>query len=258
MQYEDIVSEAALERVQHIRINRPEARNALRTRTLTEIADELARCEADDSVGAVLLSGDAKAFAAGADIRELADFGAIGVWRSGRATQWTRISSFEKPLIGAVNGYCLGGGCELALVCDLLIAGEDAQFGQPEIKLGIVPGAGGTQRLIRAVGKAVAMQMVLTGTRIDAVTAERKGLVAEVVAANEAVSRALEVAGEIAANAPLAVVAAKQALNAAYETSLSAGLQLERQQLALLSGSADRDEGIAAFFEKRKPTFKGQ
>ncbi len=258
MTYDDIDVTRPAERVCHIRINRPEVRNALRTQTLTEIADALAVAAADETVGAVVISGDSKAFAAGADIREMADLGAIGVWRSGRPAQWQRIADFEKPLIGAVNGYCLGGGCELALACDLLIAGDDAVFGQPEIKLGIMPGGGGTQRLIRAVGKAFAMQMVLSGMRVDATTAERRGLVAEAVPADQALPRALEVAADIAGNAPLALAAAKKALNQAFEAPLSAGLDFERQCLALLSASEDRNEGIAAFLEKRKPVFRGR
>ncbi|SDL62936.1 enoyl-CoA hydratase [Modicisalibacter muralis] len=241
-----------------LRLNRPEVRNALRTQTLRELADLLEAAAADNAVRAVLLLGDKRAFAAGADVREMAELDPVGVWQHERPRQWERIARFPKPLLAAVNGYCLGGGCELAMHADIILAGEGACFGQPEIRLGMIPGAGGTQRLIRIVGKALASQMVLSGEPIDAATARERGLVAEVVEAEQVEPRALELARSIAERPLLAVLAAKELLQQSFETSLSVGLEAERRSFALLAASDDRNEGIAAFLEKRRPNFHGR
>ncbi|WP_325437858.1 2,3-dehydroadipyl-CoA hydratase PaaF [Pseudomonas nitroreducens] len=244
--------------VRLITLQRPEALNALNTELLGELAVELDAAEQDSETRAVVLTGSRKAFAAGADIREMAERDLVGILNDPRVGYWQRIAAFSKPLIAAVNGFALGGGCELAMHADILIAGEDARFGQPEINLGIMPGAGGTQRLLRAVGKPLAMQMVLTGEAIDARHAQRAGLISEVTQPEFAVERALQIAKLIAAKAPLAVRLAKEALLKAQDTDLATGLRFERHAFTLLAGTADRDEGIRAFQEKRLPAFLGQ
>lgn len=243
--------------VQLITLARPEARNALSTSLLCAIADMLDRAAAQADVRCVVLAGE-RDFAAGADIRELAEQDAVGALDGPRPICWQRIARFPKPLIAAVNGYALGGGCELAMHADIVIAGDTAQFGQPEINLGMIPGAGGTQRLIRTVGKSLAMKMVLSGERIDAATALSSGLVAEVTPRELTVERALELAGVIASKPPLAVRQAKEVLLKAFDTTLEGGLALERKIFAALAATDDRREGISAFFEKRKPEFKGR
>jgi enoyl-CoA hydratase len=205
----------------------------------------------------VVLTGSRKAFAAGADINEMAERDLVGILNDPRLAAWQRITAFSKPLVAAVNGYALGGGCELAMHADILIAGSDARFGQPEINLGIMPGAGGTQRLLRAVGKSMAMQMVLTGEPIDARQAQQAGLVSEVTEPELTVERALAIAQRIAAKAPLAVRLAKEALLKAQDTDLASGLRFERHAFTLLAGTQDRAEGIAAFQQKRQPRFTG-
>ncbi|WAH56171.1 2,3-dehydroadipyl-CoA hydratase [Pseudomonas silvicola] len=247
-----------LESVRLVTLNRPEALNALTTAMLGELADELARAEQDPSTHAVVLTGNRKAFAAGADLKEMAERDLVGILNDPRVAFWQRITAFSKPLIAAVNGYALGGGCELAMHADILVAGRDAQFGQPEINLGIMPGAGGTQRLLRAVGKSLAMQMVLTGEPIDARQALAAGLVSEVTEPELTVERALAIARRIAGQAPLAVRLAKETLLKAQDTDLASGLRLERHAFTLLAGTHDRNEGIRAFQEKRRPRYRGE
>ncbi|AMO76818.1 MULTISPECIES: 2,3-dehydroadipyl-CoA hydratase PaaF [Pseudomonas] len=244
--------------VRLITLQRPEALNALNTELLGELAAELDAAERDAETRVVVITGSRKAFAAGADIKEMAERDLVGILDDPRVAHWQRITAFAKPLIAAVNGFALGGGCELAMHADILIAGEDARFGQPEINLGIIPGAGGTQRLLRAVGKSLAMQMVLTGEAIDARHALRAGLVSEVTQPEFTVERALQVARVIARKAPLAVRMAKEALLKAQDTDLASGLRFERHAFTLLAGTADREEGIRAFQEKRPARFLGR
>lgn len=241
-----------------ITLNRPEAFNALRTQLLQEMADVLDQASGNNEVKAVIVTGGSKVFAAGADIKEMAALDLVGVMDDARPTYWKRIAAFPKPLIAAVNGYCLGGGCELMMHCDIVIAGDNAQFGQPEINLGIIPGAGGTQRLIRTVGKSMAMQMVLSGTFISATQARDYNLISEVVIPERSEERARQIAETIATKPPIAVRLAKEALLKAYETTLESGLNIERKAFTMLAATEDRNEGIAAFSEKRKPNFKGK
>lgn len=244
--------------VRLITLQRPEALNALNTRLLGELAQELDDAEHDPQTRVVVITGSRKAFAAGADLNEMAERDLVGILDDPRQTHWQRITRFPKPLIAAVNGFALGGGCELAMHADILIAGEDARFGQPEINLGIMPGAGGTQRLLRAVGKSLAMQMVLSGEAIDARHALRAGLVSEVTQPEFTVERALAIARVIAGKAPLALRLAKEALLKAQDTDLASGLRFERHAFTLLAGTRDREEGLAAFREKRTPEFTGR
>lgn len=244
--------------VQQITLNRPQALNALNTQLLGELSAVLDAAEANDDVRAVVLTGSPRAFAAGADIKEMAERDLVGILNDPRQQHWQRITRFPKPVIAAVNGFCLGGGCELAMHADIIIAGEDARFGQPEINLGIMPGAGGTQRLLRAVGKSMAMQMVLTGDAITARQAQQSGLVSEITQPEFTVERALAVAASIARKAPLAVRLAKESVLKGMDTDLASGLRFERHAFTVLAGTADRNEGIAAFQEKRKPEFNGQ
>lgn len=241
-----------------VTLNRPAARNALRTATLEQLAQVLDAATASAEVGAVVLTGSDRFFAAGADLKEMAAMGPIELWADARPRYWKRITAFPKPLIAAVNGYALGGGCELAMHADIVIAGDGAQFGQPEINLGVIPGAGGTQRLARVVGKSRAMQMVLSGEPIDAVTAVQCGLASEVLPVADVLPRALTLARTIAAKAPLAVRAAKESVLLAYETGLAPALEAERKAFVLLAASHDRNEGIAAFLEKRPPSYRGR
>ena len=244
--------------VRLITLQRPQALNALTTQLLGELADELNAAQSDHNTHAVVITGSAKAFAAGADINEMAESNLVGILDDPRQASWQTLTRFSKPLIAAVNGFALGGGCELAMHADIIIAGEDARFGQPEINLGIMPGAGGTQRLLRAVGKSMAMQMVLTGEPISARQALRSGLVSEVTQPEFTVERALHIAHSIATKAPLAVRLAKEALLKAMDTDLASGLRLERHAFTLLAGTRDRDEGIRAFQDKRPAHFSGQ
>ncbi|PCF94708.1 2,3-dehydroadipyl-CoA hydratase PaaF [Vreelandella nigrificans] len=240
-----------------ITLNRPEALNALNTQLLSELADTLSDADNDDRVRAVVITGDAKAFAAGADIKEMAERDLVGMLEDPRQNHWATITRFRKPIIAAVNGYALGGGCELAMHADIIIAGENAQFGQPEINLGIMPGAGGTQRLLRAVGKSLASQMVLTGEPISARRALDAGLVSEITQPELTLERAMAIATRIATKAPLAVRLARESLHKAMDTDLATGLRFERHAFTLLAGTADREEGIRAFQEKRPATFQG-
>jgi len=246
------------EGVRLITLHRPEALNALSTELLGELADALELAERDAATGAVVITGSRKAFAAGADLKEMAERDLVGILEDPRVQHWQRIARFAKPLIAAVNGFALGGGCELAMHADILVASRDARFGQPEINLGIIPGAGGTQRLLRAVGKSLAMQMVLTGEAIDAQHAQRAGLVSEITLPEFTVERALQIARCIAAKAPLAVRLAKEALLKAQDLDLASGLRFERHAFTVLAGTADREEGIRAFQEKRPPRFTGR
>jgi len=256
--HEDITVERPATGVRQITIHRPEVRNALRTRTLSEIATELEGAAADAETRAVVLTGGAECFAAGADVREMAMLGPVEILTHERQRYWRAIATFPKPLIAAVCGFALGGGCELALCCDLIIAGTNARFGQPEVNLGMIPGAGGTARLARSAGKALAMQMVLTGQPIDAKAALAAGIAVEVDEPESALARAVELASIIAAKPPLAVRLAKEAVLRAFETPLSEALVAEKQAFALLAASHDRNEGIAAFLEKRAPNFIGR
>ncbi|MBR7889515.1 2,3-dehydroadipyl-CoA hydratase [Marinomonas sp. A79] len=244
--------------VQHIQLHRPDALNALNTQLLGELATVLGLAETDDSIRAVVLSGSKRAFAAGADIKEMADRDLVGILKDPRQQSWLAITQFSKPLIAAVNGYCLGGGCELAMHADILIAGKDAQFGQPEINLGIMPGAGGTQRLVRAVGKSLAMQMVLTGQAISAQQAKEAGLISEITQPELTLQRATDIATTIAQKSPLAVRLAKEAILKGMDTDLATGLRFERHAFTVLAGTEDRNEGIKAFLEKRPPVFSGR
>jgi enoyl-CoA hydratase len=242
-----------------VTIERPDVLNALSFDVLDELADELTRLDLDRECRAIVLTGSGtRAFAAGADIRELAIQTPVTLLVEDRFGVWERIAAVRTPLIAAVRGFALGGGCELALSCDLIVAGDDAQFGQPEINLGVMPGAGGTQRLTRAIGKARAMELVLTGRTIPAAEAERIGLVSRVVPAEETLRAALELGAIIASKPPVAILAAKEAVKLAEELPLSAGLRHERRAFFALFASDDQEEGMSAFVEKRRPEWKGR
>ncbi|MCX7354621.1 MAG: enoyl-CoA hydratase-related protein [Alphaproteobacteria bacterium] len=257
--YTDILADTPKAGVRLITLNRPKVLNALRSTLLEELAAEIAHARDDAEIRVVVLTGNERAFAAGADIAEMADRTVVDVLGMDRRMSfWHALRSFPKPLIAAVNGFALGGGCELAMCADIIVAGEGARFGQPEINLGLIPGAGGTQRLTRAVGKSRAMKMVLTGEAIDARAALAAGLIAEVVPPELALDRALELAETIAAKPPVAVRLAKEAVLKAQEMTLEAGLDYERKAFAMLFATEDRREGVQAFLEKRKPVFKGR
>jgi enoyl-CoA hydratase len=241
-----------------LRINRPAVRNALDEPTLEAIASALEEADADEAIGAVVLTGSDKVFAAGADLKVMVERTSVDVMRGGQAERWRRIRQVLVPMVAAVNGYALGGGCELALCCDLIVAGESARFGQPEIKLGIIPGAGGTQRWARTAGRQAAMDIVLTGRMIDASEAQRLGVVNRLVADADTLEVALSLASEIAAMPRLAVRLAKRAVLSAFEMPLEAGLEVERQAFLLLLGTEDRIEGTRAFLDKRQPKFRGR
>lgn len=244
--------------VLEITLNRPQARNALSTSLLEALVELLDRAAEDDQVRAVILAGGDRTFAAGSDLAEMAGKDLPQVLTEKRPALFAAIGRFPKPLLAAVRGYALGGGCELAMHADIIIAGESACFGQPEINLGIMPGAGGTQRLTRAVGKSLAMKMVLSGETISAADALCAGLVAEVTADDACLQRTRELAARIATKAPLALRLAKEAVLQAFETPLAAGIALERRNFVVLAGTEDRREGIAAFLEKRSPCFVGR
>lgn len=246
------------ERVLLLTLNRPQARNALNNALLTQIASALETAARDPQISVCVIFGNARFFAAGADLNEMAANDMPATLNDIRPRLWARIDAFTKPLIAAVNGYALGAGCELALLCDAVVAGDNARFGLPEITLGIMPGAGGTQRLIRSVGKALASRMVLTGDAIDARQAQQAGLVSDIYPADLTLEYALKLAKSMSRHAPLALQAAKQALRQSQEVGLHAGLQQERQLFSLLSTTEDRQEGISAFLQKRQPEFKGR
>jgi len=245
-------------RVALLRFNRPKQLNALNGQVMDELCSALEALDREDAIRVLVVTGDERAFAAGADIGEMAEASPIDMLRSNRIAQWDRVRRIGKPVIAAVAGWCLGGGCELAMALDLIVAAESARFGQPEINIGVIPGAGGTQRLPRAVGKSVAMEMILTGEPIDAREAHRLGLVARVVPNELLVEDSLALAAKIATKSPLALRLAKEAVNAAYEMSLTDALAHERRLFYLLFASDDQKEGMAAFLEKREPDFKGR
>ena len=239
-------------------LNRPDKLNALSKALLAELSQLLAGYDADTEVGCVVLTGAGRAFAAGADISDMLERGVASYTDPERLACWRAIEGFSKPIIAAVNGYALGGGLELALLCDIVIASQAAQFATPEIKIGSFPGDGGTQRLPRLVGKSFAMQMVLTGEMVDATLAERKGLVSEVVEADRLLPRALEIAAAIAAKSVAITPYAKKAVQAAFETELQSGLEIEHRLTVEAFGKEDRIEGLRAFAEKRAPAFRGK
>ena len=241
-----------------VTINRPQVRNALNHQTIGELVEALESFDRDDAVRCMLLTGDDQAFAAGADISQMADAGAVEVLDDDNFARWARFKAIHKPVIAAVSGYALGGGCELALMCDLVVASETALFGQPEVKIGIIPGAGGTQRWTRSAGKVRAMEAVLIGEPVRAVDAERMGLINRVVAAGAQLDEALRLANLIAARPPLAVRLAKEAVNHAMEVGLDAGLDFERKLFYLLFATEDKREGMRAFLEKRPGRFSGR
>lgn len=256
MPYEMILVEKR-GRVGLITLNRPQAMNALNNQLMNEVMDALESFDRDDAVGAVVITGNEKAFAAGADIKEMAGKSAEEMKESDHVAVFGRIRSVEKPVIAAVSGWALGGGCEVALSCDMIVASESAKFGQPEITIGVIPGAGGTQRLARAVGKALAMEMILNNRTLTAQEALHHGLVNRVAPVDAYLDEALKLAEEIASRAPLAARAAKKMINAAYESSLTDGLAEERQTFYDLFNTADQKEGMQAFVEKRKPQWTG-
>jgi enoyl-CoA hydratase len=239
-------------------LNRPDQLNALSDELMDELVSTLQELDRDDAVRAIVLGGNERAFAAGADIGELAQSSAIDLYYQRRVERWDTIRSLWTPLVAAVSGFCLGGGCELAMSCDLIVASETAQFGQPETGLGIIPGAGGTQLLTRAVGKALAMDVILSGRRLNAFEARDAGLVARVVTKEAWLEEAKRVAREIAEKGPVATRIAKESVDRAYETTLKAGIEAERRALYLAFASEDAKEGLSAFTEKRRPEFKGR
>src|SRR5271168_2456384 len=245
-------------RVGLIRLNRPQALNALNGALMREVAQAIDGFEADGNIGCMVITGSDKAFAAGADIKEMVDKKFTEVFLGDFAADWHRVAEARKPVIAAVAGFALGGGCELALQCDLIIAADNAKFGQPEIKLGIIPGIGGTQRLTRAVGKAKAMDLILTGRMMDAQEAERAGVVARIVPLASLMEEAVKVAETIAAMSLPSVLAAKEAVNRAFETSLAEGVRFERRIFHSLFATADQKEGMAAFVAKRPPKFENK
>jgi enoyl-CoA hydratase len=245
-------------RVGLIRLNRPQALNALNAALIRELAHAVDGFEADGAIGCMVITGSDKAFAAGADIKEMAERAFIDVYLGDFAADWHRVAEAHKPVIAAVAGFALGGGCELAMQCDIIIAADNAKFGQPEIKLGIIPGIGGTQRLTHAVGKAKAMDLILTGRMMDAQEAERSGLVARIVPLASLLDEALKTADAIAGMSLPSVLAAKEAVNRALETSLAEGIRFERRIFHSLFATADQKEGMAAFVAKRPPKFENK
>ncbi len=255
--YETILVETR-DRVGLLRINRPKVRNALNRTVLQELVAALEAFDNDPAIGAIVITGDDQAFAGGADIKEMSEASAVEMLTRSHIPLFDRVRGIHKPIIAAVSGFCLGGGNELAMTCDMIIASETARFGQPEINLGVIPGAGGTQRLTRTVGKALAMEMVLNNRWLSAQEALQFGLVNRVVPLERYLDEALQLAGEIAARAPLAVRLAKEAINQAFESFLSDGLADERRAFYMLFASQDQKEGMRAFVEKRKAAWKGE
>ncbi|MCQ9367283.1 enoyl-CoA hydratase [Brevibacterium sp. 91QC2O2] len=252
--YETILTESG-DGIATITLNRPEALNALNNQILTEVTSAAAAFDADPEVSAIIITGAGRAFAAGADIKEMADLGFSKAFVNDWFAGWQRLTDVRKPVIAAVNGFALGGGCELAMMCDILIASTKAKFGQPEINLGVLPGMGGSQRLTRAIGKAKAMDLCLTGRMIDAAEAERSGLAARVTEPDDLLATAREVAATIAAKSQIASAMVKEAVNVAFETSLQVGLDYERRLFHSSLATADQTEGMAAFVEKREAHF---
>ncbi len=241
-----------------VRLNRPQALNALNNTMLRELMDSLAAFDSNDQIGAMVITGDERAFAAGADIKEMAQASAVEMLQSEQIAQFDRIRQIKKPVIAAVSGWCLGGGNELALSCDMIVASETARFGQPEINIGVIPGAGGTQRLARAAGKAIAMEMVLNNRTLTAAEALQLGLVNRVVPIESYLDDAVNLAGEIAARAPIAVRMGKEAVNYAFKSTLADGIAVERRTFYFLFSTQDQKEGMNAFIEKRKPSWTGK
>jgi enoyl-CoA hydratase len=257
MAYENIIREAR-DAVGIITLNRPKALNALNAQLIDELNLALSDFQKDAAIGCVIIAGSDKAFAAGADIREMKDKSFTDVYFGNFLATWDRISEFRKPMIAAVSGYCLGGGCELALMCDFIIAADTAKFGLPEITLGVIPGAGGTQRLARSIGKAKAMEMILTGRLMEATEAESCGLVSRIVAQEKLLEEAVVTAAKIATFSRPVAMMAKESVNRAFETSLAEGLRFERRLIHSMFALEDQKEGMAAFIEKRKPVFKNR
>ncbi|EKV26862.1 Enoyl-CoA hydratase [Caenispirillum salinarum AK4] len=258
MPYENILVETR-GRVGLITLNRPKALNALCVALIDELGKALDAFEADDEIGAIVLTGSEKAFAAGADIKEMAGKSYMDAYLQDFITKgWQRVSTVRKPIIAAVNGYALGGGCEVAMMCDFILAGDTAKFGQPEITIGTIPGAGGTQRLTRFVGKSKAMEMCLTGRQMDAAEAERCGLVSRIVPAADLVDEAVKTADRIAGMSRPVVMMAKEAVDAAFDTTLTHGLMFERRLFHSTFATEDQKEGMSAFAEKRQPNFKNR
>jgi enoyl-CoA hydratase len=252
-------ADRALDGVALVTLRRPEVLNAIDFELLAELTDSLEALDRDPNCRCIVITGSGdRAFAAGADIKELSVQTPVTLTADNEFHRWERIARIRKPIIAAVRGVALGGGCELAMTCDMIVAAEDARFGQPEIKLGVMPGAGGTQRLTRAIGKARAMELILTGRTMTAREADERGLVTRVVAPEVTLQTALELAAEIAAQAPLAVIAAKEAVLRAHEVSLEEGLAFERKNFFLLFATDDQREGMAAFADKRPPSWKGR
>ena len=257
MTHENIIVETH-GRVGLIRLNRPQALNALNAALMAEVNAAVDAFDADSGIGCIVLTGSEKAFAAGADIKEMAEKTFIDAYLDDFAGRWDSIARARKPVIAAVAGYALGGGCEIAMMCDMIIAADNAKFGQPEIKLGVIPGIGGTQRLTHAVGKAKAMDMCLTGRMMDVQEAERAGLVARIFPATELMAEVMKMAEAIAAMSLPSVMAAKEAVNRAFETTLSEGIRFERRVFHPLFGTEDQKEGMAAFVAKRPAQFKNR
>ncbi|HET9486610.1 MAG TPA: enoyl-CoA hydratase-related protein [Chryseosolibacter sp.] len=241
-----------------IQINRPKELNALNTQLMQELRDALQQLDKKENVRVIIITGNDQAFAAGADIKQMADKSAIDMFLADQFSTWDQIRKIKKPIIAAVSGFCLGGGCELAMTCDMIIASETARFGQPEIKIGVMPGAGGTQRLARAIGKAKTMEMVLTGRFISAEEALSLRMINKIVPVEMHLRETVKLAEEIAQMSPVATQLAKEAVNAAFQSHLDEGLQLERKNFYLCFSSEDQKEGMKAFIEKRKPEYRGK
>ncbi|MBK1871007.1 enoyl-CoA hydratase [Taklimakanibacter albus] len=257
MTYETILVETH-DAVGLIRLNRPQALNALNATLVAELGQALAQFDKDEKIGAIVITGSEKAFAAGADIKEMASKSYMEAYLGDFLSAWDKVADQRKPVIAAVAGFALGGGCELALMCDFIIAADTAKFGQPEIQLGVMPGAGGTQRLTRYIGKSKAMDMVLTARMMDAAEAERCGLVSRVVPADKLVEEALAAAKKIASFSQPIAMMAKESVNRAFETTLAEGIRFERRLFHAMFASEDQKEGMTAFVEKRKPAFKNR
>ncbi len=256
MAYENIIAETKDGGVALITLNRPDALNALNDALINELGEAIDGFEADDAIGCIVITGSEKAFAAGADIKEMQAKSYMDAYKSNFISTWERVARCRKPVIAAVNGFALGGGCELAMMCDFILAGDKAKFGQPEIKLGILPGAGGSQRLTRFVGKSKAMEMCLTGRMMDADEAERSGLASRVVPADELLEDALKTAATIAGMSHSTTMMVKESVNRSYETTLAEGILFERRVFHAAFATEDQKEGMAAFADKRKATWQ--
>ncbi|WNJ99176.1 enoyl-CoA hydratase [Thalassospiraceae bacterium LMO-JJ14] len=256
MDYQNIIAETKDGGVALITLNRPDALNALNDALINELGHAIDGFEADDAIGCIVITGSEKAFAAGADIKEMQSKSYMDAYKSNFISTWERVAKCRKPVIAAVNGFALGGGCELAMMCDFILAGDNAKFGQPEVKLGILPGAGGSQRLTRFVGKSKAMEMCLTGRMMDADEAERSGLASRVVAAAELLDDALKTAAAIAGMSKTTCMMVKESVNRSYETTLAEGILFERRVFHAAFATEDQSEGMAAFAEKRKATWQ--